>query len=43
MNFVGVHMYVRVYFSKKNAKGKQYIKDRLAFVYNIRKLNSNIK
>lgn len=27
----------------KSGKGKPYIKDRLAFVYNIRKLNSNIK
>ena len=39
---IGVHLYVRVYFHKK-CKGKPYIKDRLAFVYNIRKLNSNIK
>ena len=39
---IDVHLYVRVYFHKK-CKGKPYIKDRLAFVYNIRKLNSNIK
>ena len=39
---VNVRLYVRVYFHKK-CKGKPYIKDRLAFVYNICKLNSNIK
>ena len=39
---VDVRLYVRVYFHKK-CKGKPYIKDRLAFVYNICKLNSNIK
>ena len=39
---IDVHLYVRVYFHKK-CKGKPYINDRLAFVYNIRKLNSNIK
>lgn len=42
MKLVDVHLYVRVYFHKK-CKGKPIFDIRLAFVYNICKLNSNIK
>ena len=44
MNIIGVHLYtLGVYFHKSAKANKPHIKDRLAFVYTICKLNSNIK